>query len=166
MQFEYVSEEELEKEFGKTKFLLEEGLGTFSIKKAEQTVSEKGNEMLKLTLEVVDKNEKTGMLFDYILSTNKQTEEKTRKFMAWKLKSVAKSVGHPEFYKEGREITPNEWIDKKGSLLIKTQKSEQYGDKSKVDGYVLTESLNNYVNEQQNNQAAQSQEESLDDIPF
>jgi len=79
-----------ETELSMTK-LLKPGIYDFYVEYAEEAVSKKGNEMIKVTLNTWDQEGKQYVLYDYLLEA-----------MAYKLKHFAEATGLGEQYHNGQ----------------------------------------------------------------
>src|SRR5688500_16996838 len=88
-------------------YLLKPGECEFEVRRAEETVSNSGNPMMKLTLDVWDEDGKKGTVFDYLLGA---TPHKVRHF--------AYAVGLGHVYESGDNLDPDVCEGKGGRLII------------------------------------------------
>ena len=104
MNFQPKSEEEV-----KAFTLLEKGIYPFRIIKAEDQISKSGNEMIKLTLLIWDKEGHTHTLYDYLLEK-----------IAYKLRHFAECVDMLDKYNLGC-FTAEDCESREGSVDIIVQ---------------------------------------------
>lgn len=107
--------------------LLTPGAGTFTIASAQDAVSKKGVDMMKITLEVYDSNGSKANIWDYILADQ-----------SWKLHALLSAIGKEYMYENG-SVDPAFLVHETGSLIIGIEKSEQYGEKNIVKSYLKKE---------------------------
>jgi hypothetical protein len=111
--------------------LVPEGKYSFEVLNAEPMISKGGNEMIKLTLGIWDKEGQIHTIFDYLLEA-----------MAYKLKHFCDAIGLSDKYKEG-SIEPFDLIAKLGTLNLIIQKGKdnpnggKYPDKNSVRDYII-----------------------------
>lgn len=124
MQFAPKTEDEV-----KRGNLLRPGECDFTVRDATDEVSDKGNEMIKLMLEVWDQDGEKAVVFDYLLEA-----------MAHKLRHFCYAVGLGHIYEAG-ELTADHCIGKGGRLLIRNEqdKLKKYPPKNGVADYVLAD---------------------------
>lgn len=122
MEFKVLTDEELKAQ----RFFLEEGMANFTVMNAENAVSKTGNEMIKLTLRVIDKEGKEGTIFDYLVSTEKAV---------FKIKQFCDAIEKPEIYKSGK-MNDLECLDQSGKCILKIRKSNEYGDQVIIKEYL------------------------------
>lgn len=133
MTFTYqpISEAEAEKARGYS--LLDHGMYEFHVMKAEGRPSKTNNPMIELVLNVLDKEGKEHVIFDYLVATEK---------MNWKIRHFCRAVGLEKEYDEGKF---NELLcaGRGGHAMISKQAGKQkpdgsfYKDKNVVDDYVV-----------------------------
>lgn len=111
MQFNKPTEEELNKAMGH----LEIGTADFQVKAAEEAVSKAGNPMIKVTLEVQDKNGTSGTMFDYLLAA-----------YPIKIKFFCEAIGEKDMY-ESANLVPEKLINRKGKCDLKKDLSSDKG---------------------------------------
>jgi hypothetical protein len=141
MRFQAKSDEELLN-------LLPEGEYDFFVKQAEDTVSKKGNEMIKLTLGILDSNNKEHMLFDYLLES-----------LAFKVKHFAEAVGLEDKYNAGCYVA-EDCRNKSGRCYITRQEAKDgFQAKNNVSDYIRASDVSPKQNEEK------KFDDSLD-IPF
>lgn len=105
--------------------LLPEGIYPFEVLQADDAVSSKGNEMIKLKLSVSDENGRDWTLYDYLLE---QMPEKILMF--------AEVTGNAERYAAG-QLDAEDCDGKTGYLLLGKQAAKGgYGPKNTVKNYV------------------------------
>lgn len=126
MKYTPLSEEELNSQYS----ILTPGYGNFTILDAEDTVSQSGNDMIKVQLKVWDKDGKCGCVFDYFTSSEK---------MQWKIKHFLESLGKGDEYGKG-EIKCEDLEGLSGKLELRLEKSEKYGEQAKVKDYLPLDS--------------------------
>lgn len=120
MRFTPKSEEELALDN-----LLPEGKYPFTVKSAEDTVSKKGNAMIKLGLTVYGSGAREVTVFDYLLDNFPD-----------KLFKFCKSVGLEEKYNAG-ELEPYDCEHREGWAHIKIDPAKDgYGPKNTVSYYI------------------------------
>lgn len=125
MRFAPISENEI-MEFTSGNFLLTPGDCRFIINNAELVKSKSGNEMIKLELNVCDRNDRKSIVFDYLLNTESAK---------WKLIMFAKCVKVEHQLLQGI-LKPDALIGKKASLVIKHE--EYNGEKqNRVARYIV-----------------------------
>src|SRR5690348_15577007 len=101
MRFKPISEEEATKQ---ATGLWEDGIYDYEVKEAEEKISNNGNEMTALQVQVFDKNGDSKILYDYLVNTEK-TQFKIRQFAA--------SCGLLDAYKTGT-LMESEMIGRTG----------------------------------------------------
>lgn len=108
---------------------LQPGIYEFQVVSAEEKVSQtSGNEMIKLTLKVWDKEGRQFTVFDYLVATEK---------MAFKTKHFCESIGAPELY--CGETDAALFTDRCGHVKTALEKEEYKGrmqEKVRVVDYV------------------------------
>lgn len=128
MKFLPKTEEQLQEELNSTRQpLLPEGRYSFKVSKAEDTVSKKGNPMIKLTLNVTDDNNRSYIIRDYLMEQ-----------ISYKLKHCADACGLAEKYRSG-ELVGSDFKGKEGLLFLRIEedKTGQYPDKNAVKDYIV-----------------------------
>lgn len=129
MQFEPKTREQAEKD---SQFpVWEEGIYGFEVAKAEAATSKKGNEMIKLTLNVQNDEGHSQIIFDYITS-----------IMALKLLDACEAMGLLDNYESGK-LEPWQFEGKIGELRLiirpETRDKEAgkvYSPKNEVKTYI------------------------------
>ena len=101
---------------------LENGKATFVVSEWEETVTEKGNDMITITLTVTDKVGSSRKMRDHFVTTDN---------MLWKLKDFCKSIGLGEQFESG-EVNDEDAIDRKGVVDITRIKNTMADAKSKT----------------------------------
>jgi hypothetical protein len=126
MQFSPKSKDELE-----AMSLIKAGTYQFQVAEAKDDISKSsGNEMIKLTLEVFDKEGKSYRMFDYLLEA-----------VASKLFAFCASTGMEQKYHSGN-LSSHDCIGKSGYVEIEIQKGKEnpqggtYPDKNNVKKYI------------------------------
>lgn len=122
------SEEEIQ-----TMGLLSPGTYDFEVAKAEDQISNQGNEMIKLTLKVWDMGGAVHLIYDYLLDA-----------MAFKLRHFAEATGLLEKYNAGH-LEANDCERRMGKVEIIIQKGKDkndgtgnwYPDKNAVKDYFV-----------------------------
>ena len=134
-------------------FLLAEGEGNFEVLEAEELLSKKNNEMIKLSLQVWDSDGNKSNLFDYLIALDS---------MNWKTKHFCESVGKADWYSASNpDINAVKLVGLTGKCVIKTEKAKvvngkEYDARSKIDDYIKAgESLTSPVSDELD-----------DDLPF
>lgn len=104
----------------------------FTIYEAAETTSQKsGEEMLKLTLHIFDRNGDKRTVFDYILSS---------KAAQWKARHMMESIGMTKQYDAG-VIDPVDIVERSGRLKLGVAPATaQYPAQNKVQDYVKMKS--------------------------
>jgi len=111
--------------------LMKAGVYPFTVSTAKEEVSKSGNDMIKLNLEVFDKEGKSHYVFDYLLE-----------IVAGKLFSFCVSTGMEQKYHAGI-LTSYDCIDKSGYVEIEIKKGNEnpqggtYPDKNNVKKYIV-----------------------------
>ena len=152
--FTPMSEEEIQ-----SMNLIPEGIYDFEVLKANQKVSKSGNEMIEMQLKVWDKEGKTHLIYDYLVSTQNMT---------YKIKHFCDTVGLEKEYLAGTfNVEACEGLDGKAHILIQNgQKNPAggfYPNKNAVKDYVD----NTCPNEKKEEKESSNNEQNLnDDIPF
>lgn len=108
------------------RFAVKEGICSFLILNAEETKSKAGNQMIKLTVEITDKEGRYCIVFDYLVA-NAQ----------WKIKNLCESIGEIETYESG-EISADMLKNKYSECEVITEEdpSNQYPPKLKIKKYL------------------------------
>lgn len=128
--------------------LLPDGEYDFFVKHAEDTVSKKGNEMIKITIGILDNNNKEHTLFDYLLES-----------LAFKVKHFAQAIGIEEKYNSGG-YDAADCVNKSGRCYITKDEAK--------DGFQAKNSVKDYFKGDEKN-PQQNEEKKFDDsldIPF
>lgn len=148
MNFVPKSEEEIQ-----TGILLPKGEYLFCVKAAEEAVSKRGNEMIKLSISTWDNDAKEYFLFDYLLES-----------MPAKLKHFCDSVGLEDLYSKG-SLSAKDCLNKEGALLIDIE-----GGQLKPEGgnYPPKNIIKDYVKKAKEKGEHKNQNDNglNDDIPF
>jgi hypothetical protein len=135
------SEDQLKRSFEP----LPEGDYDFEVLAAEEALSSKGSDMIKLKVKAFSGSVETN-IFDYLVFTEKSQ---------WKIYSFCKAVGLAEKFKAG-EITDLDCQGRTGRAHIKVDKSEGYDDKNVIGYYIEAKAPGKPL----------SKDEKDDDIPF
>ena len=97
-----------------------------TVENAEESKSKAGNDMIKFTLKAYDDpNERTQLLFDYVVKGKSE----------WKLKELAESAGLLLQFESGK-FDPHDYMGTSVYVHIVTEDSEQYGKRNKIKYYV------------------------------
>jgi hypothetical protein len=150
MNFKPKLDKESNKEF--ISKLLPEDEYPFEVADAEETVSKNGNEMIKLTLCLWDKEGKEHVIFDYLLEA-----------MAFKLRKFAAITGLMRNYETGK-IDAKECLHKCGKVKLIIQKGKPnpeggfYPDRNSVKEY--------FEGVHAHHVAKQEEIDINDDVPF
>lgn len=107
--------------------LLTPGECDFEVRKAENVTSSKGNEMIKLTLEVWDCDSKNAIVWDYLLDK-----------MPHKVRHFCYAVGLGRAYEAG-QVDAEQCEGKSGRLLIRNSQDPGYDAKNEVADYVVAD---------------------------
>lgn len=125
MRFAPKTEQEIQ-----TMALLEPGIYQFQVSSAINEVSKSGNEMIKLSLLIWDKEGNTHHLYDYLLEA-----------MAYKLRHFCETMGLINKYEQG-ELHPSDCIGKQGHIELVIQEGkfkdngERYPNRNAVKDYI------------------------------
>lgn len=150
MNFVPKTEEELQ-----TALLLPKGEYMFSVKTAENAVSKKGNDMIKLSLSVWDDAGKEYFLYDYLLES-----------MPAKLKHFCEATGIESQYAKGA-LDVQHCLRKEGVVLLDveaaTPKSDGgfYPPKNVIKDYIKTRD-----EKESGSKSSVAHNELNDDVPF
>ena len=106
--------------------LFPKGEYDFEVIDAKDTESKAGNDMIALTLNVVDAYDARKTVFDFLVSTEKAI---------FKIRQFAAATGMMNLYDVGG-FTAEDCIGKTGRCKIVITKSEGYADKNSVAEYV------------------------------
>jgi hypothetical protein len=99
----------------------------FTIRTAEETTSKAGNDMLKLTLHIFNRDGEKRTTFDYILSEQSG---------AWKARHMMESIGMTARYDAG-VIDPTEIEGRSGRCKLGVEAAtSQYPAKNRVQDYI------------------------------
>lgn len=120
----------------------------FEVVEAEEGVSKKGNEMIKLKLKVYAPDGSGHYLFDYLVSGAKSR---------YKVKQFCKAVGILVQDGVENEISDQDCVGKAGKLVVVQEDSDTYGTQNKVAEYVALSGTTKLV---------QSATEVEEQIPF
>lgn len=144
MKFAPKTEEELE-----VQSLLEPGIYQFQVLDATNEMSKKGNEMIKLSLQLWDKDACCHWIFDYLLEA-----------MSFKLRHFCSVTGLMTKYEKG-QLDASDCIGKTGCVEISIKEGNSKPDGTK---YPSQNSVKDYV---LNTSYAVSSNDSVDDdVPF
>ena len=118
-----------EKEINEANLLPDKTKASFEVLAAEDQVSGKGNDMIKLKVAIFLNGEQKTILFDYLLEA-----------MAFKLRHFCQNTGLIEKYETG-ELTAADCMGKIGGCLIGIQKDKTgaYPDKNVIKDYIETD---------------------------
>ncbi len=110
--------------------LLPDGEYDFEVTQVVETVSTKGNDMLKVFLRVFKPDGSFVLVTDYLMES-----------IMYKLLHFCEATGCEELYHSGMikgddSGTVNEFTGKQGRLKLGTQKSADYPDKNTVKDYI------------------------------
>lgn len=121
MNFTPKKDEELHSSFE----LFPKGEYDFDVVKAEEQTSSKGNEMIKLEIDIYDPNGRKSRVFDYLLES-----------VAYKLKHFCITTGLTTEYEAGN-LTAEMCLNRSGRCMIGIQqdKTGKYDDKNIVKDY-------------------------------
>lgn len=119
MKFTPDSEEKLNEER-----LLPEGTYDFEVYKALDAVSKKGNEMIRLTLRVFNRDGRTVLVDDYLMEAVK-----------FKLIHFCKATGLYPRYESG-ELVAEDCVGRAGEVVLRIEKQDGYEPKNSVKDYV------------------------------
>jgi len=133
-----------DKEFQDMK-LMEPGEYDFTVSEAVETYSQAGNEMIKLTLKVINNLGKVYTINDFLIDSDT---------MGFKIRHLWDSAGLLDKYESG-EINAQDILNKRGRAKISIQKDKKgiYSDKNIVSDYIV-------------NKEAKSENFLNDDLPF
>lgn len=121
MQFAPKSEQEL-----KSENLFAEGDYDFEVLEAEETRSKKGNDMIKLKLNVLDRSGNSRWVYDYLLES-----------MGFKLRHFCEGTGLLSKYDQGT-LTARDCIGRSGICKLQVEDaSGAYPAKNSVADYVV-----------------------------
>lgn len=104
------------------------GLYDFEVIAAEEQISKAGNDQIKLTNKLYDKEGKSRTVFDYLVSTAG---------MAYKVRHFASASGLLAQYERG-ELRADDCVGKTGRCQIGIEKKEGYPDKNSIQDYAAT----------------------------
>lgn len=103
------------------------GIYDFMVKEADEAISAAGNEQIKLTLHIFNRNSQQRTVFDYLSSSKKAQ---------WKVRHFAESVGMVRQYDTG-DMPTNQMLDRPGRCKLGIEEaSGTYAAKNKVLDYV------------------------------
>jgi len=121
VDFNKLSEEELREQRG----ILAMGRGKFIVFDGEECISSTGNPQIKFVFDVTDLKGKTRKVWDYIACN-----------MQWKIKEFCISIGHPEWYENGR-LAVSPALGMRGDCMIGiTKATKDYPEKNKIISYL------------------------------
>lgn len=123
LEFTPLSEDEILKSN-----LLEEGIYDFSILHAEEKISQAGNKMIELCLQVADGSGLLRRIFDYLILNEK---------WMFKIRHCCDCLGMIDKYDSGK-LYAEDFLDKEGKveIYIQEDKTGKYGPKNAVKDYV------------------------------
>lgn len=130
--------------------VIAEGDGFFKIVEAKETVSKADNPMLVLTHKLQDTRGQSTLWYQYILQNE---------FAADNIYRICEAANRLDLYGANGKINSYDLLGLKGRCKIKTEKSEQYGDKSKVGKFVPYKPM-------QEEAPAEPAPDINDDLPF
>lgn len=134
MRFQPKTEAELEAENAARKAAYQpwpKGMYDFVVNTGEDTYSKKGNEMIKLSLNIYNADGQVRQIDDYLLEA-----------MEYKLRHAAEACGLLERYENG-ELNGFDFVGKSGKLYLDIQKGKQkddgsfYSDRNSVQDYLV-----------------------------
>jgi hypothetical protein len=129
--------------------LLPDGDYDFVVIKAEDTISKSGNEMIKLTLKVLDHQGNERQIFDYLLEA-----------MAFKVKHFAQAVGLDNLYELGG-YEASDCLHRTGRCTIGKEESQNgYQPKNKLVDYIKRDPNEKIIDPQKDSELLN------DEIPF
>lgn len=139
--------------------LIPEGIYRFKVIEVADAISEAGNEMIKLTLEVTDHQNHKRILTDYLLEA-----------MAFKLRHFCVATGLLKQYEAG-ELTAPQCFAHSGEVSIAIQKGKgEYRDRNVIKDYIEPQALHDHHSpvQAQNMGSTQNQGQQFtnDDIQF
>lgn len=105
---------------------LKEGAANFEIIEASEGLSKSSNRPMMILKLSIDQEGIHQLLTDYISFDEN---------MRWKLRHFGRAINMADRLMDGN-LDPHMCVGKKGKLLIKTERTEQYGDQPKVRDYV------------------------------
>lgn len=100
----------------------------FEVGTAEETTSQSGNDMIKLTLNVFNKTGGKRTVFDYLVGTDAAQ---------FKVRGFASAAGLLGEYESG-ELNAYDMQGRTGKLKLRTDKSAGYPDKNAVASYITS----------------------------
>jgi len=123
-----------DKEFQDMK-LMEPGEYAFTVSEAVETYSQAGNEMIKLTLKVINNLGRVYTINDFLLDSDA---------MGFKIRHLCDAVGLIDKYESG-EINAKDILNKRGMAKISIQKDKKgiYSDKNIVSDYIVDKDSKN-----------------------
>lgn len=99
----------------------------FIVSEAEDTVSGAGNEQIKLTLHVFNRDQKKRVVFDYLSSAPKAQ---------WKVRHFAEAVGMLREYETG-DMPTHQMINRPGRCKVGIKPADgQYSAQNRVNDYI------------------------------
>lgn len=138
--------------------LLPAGEYSFTVMHAENATSKKGNQMIKLSLEIYDNNGLARYVTDYLMEA-----------LAYKLRHFCDTTGLEEKYQQG-QFDASDCIGKSGQCKLKVEKTEDYAPKNAVQDYVKNvkpATVNSTgIKTKPHNDAGPEDDFISDDIPF
>jgi len=112
--------------------LLQPGNYFFQVKSAEAKVSNAGNEMIALCIEVASEH-RTHLVYDYLVGSAAAF---------WKVKNFCFAVGLSGALKAGGSISETDCLGKKGKVKITIDPGTNgYSDRNTVEDYVAAETF-------------------------
>lgn len=105
--------------------LLPEGEYDFFVKQAEDTVSKKGNEMIRLSVAILDSNNREHLIFDYLLDA-----------LAFKVKHFAEAVGLEDKYNAGCYMASDCWNKSGRCYVTRVEAKDGFPAKNNVADYI------------------------------
>lgn len=133
--------------------LLAAGTYPFEVMEALEKVSQKGNDMIKLKLNVFGPNGEQAHVYDYLLES-----------MAFKLRHFAETTGLLKEYDSG-QLSPHSCIGKGGFVKLGIEESAGYPPKNAVKDYIVQHSPA-APSERPQQRVAKNGQSFDDDIPF
>ena len=105
--------------------LMPEGVYPFTIAKAENKVSKKGNEMISLTLNVIDSHSKSWVIYDYLLE-----------LIAEKLYNAAHVCGLKDKYVAGA-LDASDFENCQGMVKVAIERDNRDKNRNVIRDYVF-----------------------------
>lgn len=136
--------------------LIKPGIYEYEVIEAEEKVSQAGNDMIALKLNILLPNDKQKIIYDYLLEA-----------MEWKVGHFCESLGMLDDY-EQNYISAAKCQGKKGLVKVFIQKDPKglYPDKNSVQDYIASDKIA-AIKMQKKESQAENHEPFIDDVlPF